>query len=71
MIPEIIKNGINGFISNDESELRGYIEKLLYDEELREELGKNARKTILDRFSEEKFLNKWNKIFDQAYEVKK
>lgn len=71
MIPEIIKNGINGFISNDESELRGYIEKLLYDEELREELGKNARKTILDRFSEEKFLDKWNKIFDQAYEVKK
>jgi len=70
-IPNIIQHGVNGFISNDESELRGYIEKLLYDEELREELGKNARKTILDRFSEEKFLNKWNKIFDQAYEVKK
>jgi len=63
MIPEIIKNGINGFVSNDESELRGYIEKLLYDEKLREELGKNARKTIEQNFSEEKFVNNWNKIF--------
>jgi glycosyltransferase involved in cell wall biosynthesis len=71
MIPEIIKNGINGFISNDESELRGYIEKLLYDEKLREELGRNARKTILDKFSEDKFIEKWNKTFDKIYEVKK
>lgn len=71
MIPEIIKNGVNGFISNDESELRNYIEKLLSNNELREELGRNARKTILDRFSEENFIDKWNKVFDKAYEVKK
>ena len=70
-IPNIIKHGVNGFISNDESKLRGYIERLLEDNKLREEIGINARKTILDRFSEEKFLDKWNKIFNQAYEVKK
>lgn len=70
MIPEIIKNGHNGFISNDEAELRHHLEKLLYDEALRTSIGENARKTILDRFSENKFLDKWNQTFDKIYGAK-
>ena len=71
MIPEVIENGVNGFISNDEEELRGYIQKLFKDEDLAKELGDNARKTILEKFSEERFINDWNRIFDLAYEVRK
>ena len=71
MIPEIIEHGVNGMISNNESELRSYIEQLLSDKDLREKIGKAARETILNKFTEESFLNNWNKIFAKAYEVLK
>lgn len=69
MIPEIIQNGVNGFISNDEEELKSYINKLLSDNDLRAKLGANARQTILQKFSEDKFITEWNKLFDFIYEV--
>ena len=64
MIPEIIQHGVNGFISNDEKELRKYCQLLLKDENLANQLGAKARQTILERFSQEKFVNKWNGYFD-------
>jgi glycosyltransferase involved in cell wall biosynthesis len=69
MIPEVIKHGENGMMSNDEEELRGYIKQLLEDEDLRNKLGAAARETILSNFSEDEFKNNWNRIFDMAYEV--
>ena len=63
MIPEIIQNGINGFISNDEDELKQYLVDLLNDPNLCEKIGSEARKTIVERFSEESFLSKWDDIF--------
>lgn len=71
MIPEIIQNGVNGFISNDEGELRKYIEILHADKDLCERLGQAARETIIAKFSEERFITQWNRIFDMAYGVKK
>jgi len=71
MIPEIIKHGENGMMSNDEDELREYIEQLLSDDELRNRLGKAARETILSNFAEDDFIDRWNKIFYMAYEVQK
>lgn len=69
MIPEIIKNGYNGYISNDEKELTYYLKLVLNDERIRRELGKNARQTILDKFSEKAFIDEWNKLFNTVYEV--
>jgi glycosyltransferase involved in cell wall biosynthesis len=69
MIPEIIQNGINGFISNDEAELTSYLKLLLNNEELRKTLGENARKTIINKFSESEFIRQWNEVFDTIYEV--
>lgn len=69
MIPEIIQNGVNGFISNDETELRLHIDYLLHNPEIRASIGLNARKTILEKFSEKQFINNWNKLFDNVYEV--
>jgi glycosyltransferase involved in cell wall biosynthesis len=68
-IPNIIKHGENGFLSNDEGELRGYIEKLFADPELAKKMGQAARETILEKFSEERFINEWNTIFDKTYGV--
>ena len=71
MIPEIIENGVNGFISNDEDELREYTQQLLEDSKLAKKLGNCARETILEKFSEQSFINNWNETFDLAYRMKK
>tara|TARA_R110000824_G_scaffold50464_3_gene140897 strand:+ start:5294 stop:6325 length:1032 start_codon:yes stop_codon:yes gene_type:complete len=63
MIPEIIENGKNGLISNDPQELRGFLELLLKDEDLAKELGENARKTIVERYNLETFVDNWNNLF--------
>jgi hypothetical protein len=69
MIPEIIENGVNGFMSNDEEELKSYIDQLLKDENLRTKMGKAARETILKDFSEKRFIDNWNNVFNKAYGV--
>lgn len=63
MIPEIIQNGYNGFISNDENVLRNRCIELLKNPKLAYELGQNARKTVLEKFSQETFLTQWEKFF--------
>ena len=69
--PEIINNGVNGYCSNDEFSLRSCIENLLQDDELRIKMGNEARKTILEKFSETNFINNWNNVFERAYGLKK
>jgi len=71
MIPEIIQNGVNGFISNDENKLKEYLTTLLSNSELREQIGNNARKTIETKFPEQAFTNKWNNIFHKTYGISK
>src|SRR3990167_466013 len=58
-IPTIIKNGENGFITNDKKEMRQYLELLLNDQKLAQKLGENARKTISERFNLNKFVKEW------------
>ncbi len=70
MIPEVIQNGINGYISNDEEELKSFIKNLQESEELRKKIGENARTTIQNMFSEEDFIHNWNSVFDKVYEAK-
>jgi hypothetical protein len=62
MIPEIIENGKNGLISNDPKELRSFLELLLKDENLAKELGGNARKTIVEKYNLERFVDSWNNL---------
>ena len=69
MIPEVIQNGVNGIVSNDETELRNAVIELLNNPAKRQELGNNARQTILNRFSEKEFIDNWNQLFDFTYEV--
>lgn len=69
MIPEIITNGVNGFVSNDENELKNKLEFLLYNKEAAAALGAKARETITTKFPEILFLNKWKTIFDHTYRI--
>ena len=66
MLPEIIENGVNGFLSNDPQELAGYCQLLLNDAGLCRKLGDAARKTIFERFSMTNFVNNWNRVFEKT-----
>lgn len=63
LIPNIIENGVNGFISNDPEELKSYIKMCLEDTALATRIGQNARQTIIDRFPLSRFVEDWNKLF--------
>ena len=65
-IPEVVTHGYNGFLSNDEKELRKYCVELLNNPSLAKEMGNNARQTILQNFQEQRFIEDWKNIFYQA-----
>ena len=65
-MPEIIQNGQNGYITNDETMLRFYCEKLLKDEPLARKLGAAARETIRTKFGLDRFLSQWQDVFERA-----
>jgi hypothetical protein len=74
LIPKLmVKHGYNGFISkdNDPEELRGYCIMLLRDKELRETMGRNARQSVIENFSEQRFIDKWNEIFARTVGVRR
>ncbi len=51
-IKEVIKHGENGFLCNtDPASIREAVIRVMADEGLREKLGRNARKTIEEKFS--------------------
>jgi len=70
-IPQIVTHGEDGFLSNNEDELKSYLELLLKDKELRIKMGKAAIEKINKKYSQNKFIDTWNYIFGKAYEVKK
>jgi glycosyltransferase involved in cell wall biosynthesis len=63
MIPEIFEHGVDAFLSNDENELRGYLELLLKDDDLAQKMGQKAREKIKKMFNKERFICDWNKVF--------
>jgi hypothetical protein len=70
MIDTVIINGINGFASNKPQELREYCQLLLKDKNLAIKMGIEARKTILERFKLDKFVTKWNDVFQRLLKDK-
>lgn len=69
MIPEVIQDGVNGFISNDESVLRERIIQLLQNPELAKQIGQKARETVVNKFNITRFVNDWNNIFYKAANI--
>lgn len=66
MIPSIIEHGKNGFISNDPNQLVEYVKTLLADVDMREQMGKEARKTVVEKFSLSSFVDNWNTLFQEV-----
>ena len=59
MIPEVVQDGVNGFITNDEEEMKHRLVDLLNDEDLAKKMGDAARETIVQRYSQDLFVEKW------------
>lgn len=70
-IPNIIKNGHNGLMSDDPKELIDHCKTLIEDPGYARYLGDNAAKTIKEKFSLESFVNNWNNVFKSAVENKR
>lgn len=66
MTPDVIKHGYNGLLYTSLGEALENIKLLQNDKDMAAELGKNARKTILEQFNMEQFTKSWNKVFWEA-----
>ena len=62
-IPEFIKNGENGFITNDPTAMKEYLKDLIEDKDMALEIGAAGRKTVLEQFGQQQFIDAWNKAF--------
>ncbi len=64
--PEIIEDGVNGFLADSKEEWFNKISLLIESFELRKKLGENARKTVIERYSTESqkynLLNSFNEL---------
>lgn len=58
-IPDIIKNGKNGFVSDSLIELKQNIYQLLNDPDLRVKISEGARQTAIELFDKEKIKSQW------------
>jgi glycosyltransferase involved in cell wall biosynthesis len=61
-IPNIIKNGYNGFVSDSIIELKEYLSNLLKDEDLRKKISAGARETALNLFNKNKIKVQWEEF---------
>lgn len=66
MLPEVIEDGFNGYLTNDEKEMKEHIIRLLNSPDECERLGNNARKRILEQFPLDRFVSAWNDVFQRA-----
>ncbi|MEN3046502.1 MAG: glycosyltransferase family 4 protein [Candidatus Hydrothermales bacterium] len=59
-IPEIIEDGISGFLVKNKNllDLKNKIEILIKNKDLRLEMGKRARKVVIEKFNFENYINK-------------
>jgi glycosyltransferase involved in cell wall biosynthesis len=58
-----IKNGVNGFYSNDADELREQLIYLMKNPEETRKIGAEARKTAINVFNHDRYLADWENLF--------
>ena len=57
-----IKNGVNGFYSNDPEELREQLLYLMRHPDAVRKMGSEARKTAMNVFNHDRYLADWSKL---------
>ena len=65
-ISEYVEHGVSGFLSNDENELRYYVEYLLNNPDKAVEMGMAGREIMKNKFPLSNFVNQWNEVFGNA-----
>lgn len=63
-IPFIMKNGVEGFWSDDIGALSGYVENLLEDEKLAKRIGDAGRQKAIELFGKQKIKKQWIQFFN-------
>lgn len=61
-----VQNGYNGFVHTDINTLVERMNYLLANPEKAEEMGRNAKKTAIDRFNIKRFTDQWEQLFKQV-----
>ena len=69
MIPEIIKDNFNGFICETPEKMNKKLKEILANPDGYEDIRKNARQTIVDKFPLDKFVKSWDKILRDTANV--
>lgn len=64
---DIIEDGVNGILAapGDIEGLAAGINRLIEDEALRKDMGRNAVRRVMDNFTEEVIMKKWEKLFSR------
>jgi glycosyltransferase involved in cell wall biosynthesis len=64
--PQIIDNGVNGFLVKDENEWLEVLAKLIGNSDLRKKIGEAGRKTVVEKYSvlanRDKYLDAFNRV---------
>jgi len=66
---EIVQNGINGFLADTEEEWIEKLSKLIDNKKLRKELGKAARRTVVEKYSIKTNLPKVLDVFKKVRSI--
>lgn len=64
-ISDYVKDGYNGMLANSVQELHDKLRLVYYDDDLAEELSKNAVKTIRKKCRIDRFIKQWQEVFDK------
>jgi glycosyltransferase involved in cell wall biosynthesis len=65
-ISEIVEHGKTGLVSQNDHELIQNLVALIDDEDMQEEMGKNARKSVEDRFSWEAVISEMLDVYERT-----
>lgn len=61
---DVITHGKNGYLYNNEEELRRYLELLLSDKELRKKMGRDARKAVEQKYTFSKIADSYEELYE-------
>jgi len=68
-LPDVIENGVHGYLSNDLRVLIDGMQRLIDDPDHARELGANAKDLAVRRFGLARFARDWDAAFAQAIEL--
>lgn len=62
-VDKIIQNGVNGYVSDDINQLKGYLLEMMENPDKAREIGEAGRKTAIELFGKEKIRKEWDDFY--------